>query len=470
MPRTASRDPISLPFTPDAGQLEWTRARLKHRVVSIVTGRRRGKTTGSKIDFWEKGGRKPGYYKAAYCAPTYKRSGTVYDEVCQDFKGMIARKRDSERIIEFRPWGLNEGAKWMFWSLEQHDNLRGEGLDDADLDECADIEEMAWYGTIRPMLLERRGSVAFRGTPKRVGVGFIWFRRMFFFGHDRDGHPEYRSFTGSSLDNPRLNDKDKADLIADYEGRPDEYREEVLAEWLDEEGAVFEKLGDAFVLKAVREGVWGWVGREKRAGEKCLIGFDIASHEDYNVISVWSLATQEQLAVWRVRGEDYETILALVHSVRDRYGHADIYADGNGLGGPIVQRLARRYGDGVVDRKWTSNAVKADDVGDARLLFQRKAWKFLDVDWQKAEFRTYTREKTANGLWRYQAPEGGHDDSVAAACMVAGRVKEPREILVRASEIPTFGSEAGVPHASMEWFRHQEKEKKRKRSMWPWKR
>lgn len=447
-----SQQPISLPFLPDPGQLEWTQARLKHRIVCVVTGRRRGKTTGSKIDFWEKGGRKRGYYKAAYCAPTYKRSGAVYDEVCQDFKGMIARKRDSERIIEFHPWGLNEGAKWQFWSMEQHDNLRGEGLDDADLDECCDIEEQAWFGTIRPMLLERRGSAAFRGTPKRVGVGFLWFRRLFFFGFDRDAHPDHRSFRGSSLDNPRLNAKDIADLQADYEGRPEEYREEVLAEWLDEEGAVFEKLGLAFVLPAKKENAWGWIGREKRPGEKCVIGFDIASHEDYNILSVWSLATSEQLAVWRIRGEDYETVLDLLHAVRARYGNADIYADGNGMGAPIVQRLARRYGDGVVDRKWQSNAVKAEDIGDARLLFQRTAWKFLDVDWQRVEFQTFTREKTLNGLWRYKAPEGGHDDSVAAACMVAARIKEPREIRLVAAEKPQFTWESGQPHAGIGWW------------------
>lgn len=455
-------EPLVLPFQPDPGQMTWTQARLRHRVVCVVTGRRRGKTTGSKIDFWEKGGRKKGYYKAAYCAPTYKRSGTVYDEVCQDFKPMIARKRDSERIIEFRPWGLNEGAKWQFWSLEQHDNLRGEGLDDADLDECADIPEAAWISTIRPMLLERHGTVAFRGTPKRVGVGFVWFRRMFYFGQSGDPkYAEFKSYTGSSLDNPRLTQKDRDDLARDYEGRPDAWREEVLAEWLDEDGAVFEKLGQAFVLPFRQESNWAWVGREKKPGEKCLIGFDIASHEDSNIISVWSLASQEQLAVWRIRDEDYETVLDVVHQVRERFGHADIYADGNGLGSPIVARLARRYGDGVVDRKWTSNAVKADDVGDARLLFQRCAWKFLNVPWQETEFRNYTREKTANGLWRYQAPEGGYDDSVAAACMVAGRLKEPRAIVVPEKERLDFSFESGQAAASIDFWEKGLKRAKR---------
>lgn len=471
----AVRKPLSLPesITPDPGQRLWIEAALVTPTVCVAPGRRRGKTTAAKILHLEEGARKRGQYKAAYCAPTYKRSGAVYDEICHDLKPMIARKRDAERIIELKPWGLNQGSRWFFWSLEQHDNLRGEGLDRADLDECCDIVEGAYYGTIRPMLLDRAGKATLWGTPKRVGVGFVWFRREFYCGLDTTNQTRWRSFSGSSLENPRLTQEAIDDLKAAYEGRPNEWREEILGEWLDDDGAVFEKIGQAFVLPFVEAGRWCWRGLEKvNPDARYIIGADFASHGDYCLLSVWRLDTQQQVEVWRIRGEEYDTTLSILHDVREKYNRATIYADGNGLGAPIVQRLAKRYGDGVVDRKWKSNTAKAEDVTDARMMFQREAWKFLKVPWQEAEFRQYTRTAGASGVWKYHAPEGDqyHDDAVAAACMVVHRLKNGARLVVPAKEAEGFSMVDGVPHVTTDWFLQKQAARKAKRRLWPWKR
>lgn len=464
----ATRAPIRLPdwLQPDDGQKEWINASIEIPVVVVAPGRRRGKTTACKIKFLEKAARHGGEYKAAYCAPTYKRSGTVYDEVCHDLKPLIARKRDAERVIEFKPMGRNKGAKWFFWSLEQHDNLRGEGLDDVDIDEACDVAEEAYFGTLRPMLLDRNGHAALWLTPKRVGVGFVWVRRLFFQGKDPANQKRIKAFSGSSLDNPRLKPEAIEELRLAYEGRPNEWREEILGEWLDEDGAVFERLGEAFVLPAQQDGKWCWKGQAPEAGIRYVIGFDIASHGDYNIISVFRLDRGEQVELWRIRGEEYETVLSILHEVRTRYNGATIYADGNGMGAPIVQRLATRYQDGVVDRKWASNAIKSNDVTAARMLFQRKEWRFLNVEWQMGEFRLYTRTPTANGLWKYHAPEGGeyHDDSVAAACMLAETVKHRQELRVVEPVAPAFSTDAnGVMWASGKWWDDGAKSAERKK-------
>lgn len=468
-----ARKPLELPawLQPDPGQKSWIEAALVTPTVCVAPGRRRGKTTAAKILHLEEGARKRGQYKAAYCAPTYKRSGTVYDEVCHDLKPLIARKRDSERIIELKPWGLNEGSKWFFWSLEEHDNLRGEGLDRADLDECCDVKEGAYYGTIRPMLLDRNGKATLWGTPKREGVGFVWFRREFYLGSSGN-NPRWRAFSGSSLDNPRLTADAVEALRESYRDRPNEWREEILGEWLDDEGAVFEKLDKAFVLPAREDGRWCWRGEAAQPGVRYVIGFDIASHNDYCIFSVWRLDRSEQVELWRIRGEEYETVLGLLHGVRAAFNNATIYADGNGMGAPIVQRLAARYKDGVVDRKWSSNRLKTEDVTTARTLFQREGWRFLRVPWQEAEFRLYTRTPTANGLWKYHAPEGDnyHDDAVAAACMVADRVKDRSVPVVRAERRNLIEMRGGELTIAEDFFALREKQERRKRRLWPWNR
>ena len=469
-----SRRPVSLPdwLTPDEGQKEWIDACISTPLVVVAPGRRRGKTTACKIKFLEKAARFPGYYKAAYCAPTYKRSGTVYDEVCHDLKPLIARKRDAERVIEFRPTGRNQGAKWFFWSLEQHNNLRGEGLNDADIDEACDVSESAFYGTLRPMTLDTNGSMALWCTPKREGVGFVWVRNLFYLGKSPDNASRVRSFSGSSLDNPRLSPQAIEALRDAYKDRPNEWREEILGEWLDDEGAVFEKLDKAFVLPVVERSRWCWAGAPPEDGVRYVIGFDIASHGDYNIFSVWRLDRGEQVELWRVRGEEYETVLSMLHEVRARFNKATIYADGNGMGAPIVQRLATRYGDGVVDRKWSSNRLKTEDVTTARTLFQREGWMFLRVPWQEAEFRLYTRTPTANGLWKYHAPEGDgfHDDSVAAACMVADRVKVRSAAAVKEARVPELEVRDGNVLITREFWDRMAREKRDKKRMWPWRR
>lgn len=439
------------------------------RVVVAGTGRQVGKTEGCKMALIEALARNERYFKGDYGAPTYKRAGQVYEEMCHNLKPIITRKRDQQLTIEIGPIGRNtDGGRIIFHSLEDHDNIRGDNSDLWVVDEMCDIAEGAWRATILPMLMARNGKALLLGTPKRVGIGFVWARAEWLMGMDAQAYPSHRSFSAPSASNP-ANTADNIAFMAQGMTQ-DVYREEILGEWLDEEGAVFERLDDAFSLEYNEVSGSCWESKEPvPKGVKCLIGYDIASHEDYNIFSVWRLDKREQVAIHRIRGEKYDTVLSMLHEVRKKYNNADIYADGNGMGAPIVQRLADRYKDGVVDRKWRSNSVKVNDITEARLAFQHAEWKFLAVPWQKAEFRMYTRNKRASGVWSYSAPEGCHDDSVAAACMVAERVRVGQRMDAKNPKPEYISVTNGEVKLASEWFDEMEKQKNRKRRKWPWK-
>ena len=439
------------------------------RVVVAGTGRQVGKTEGCKMALIEGLARHGSFFKGDYGAPTYKRAGQVYEEMCHNLKPIITRKRDQQLTIEIAPIGRNrEGGRLIFHSLEDHDNIRGDNSDLWVVDEMCDISESAWRATILPMLMARNGKALLLGTPKRVGVGFVWARAEWLMGQDNEAYPSHRSLAAPSAANP-ANTPDNLAFMA--QGMtPDVYREEILGEWLDEEGAVFDRLDEAFSLPYTDVGTRGWKSPAPvEVGVKYIIGFDIASHEDYNIFSVWRLDRREQVALYRIRGEKYDTVLKLLHEVRKTYNNADIYADGNGMGAPIVQRLADQYKDGVVDRRWKSNKVKVNDITEARLAFQHAEWKFLAVPWQKSEFKMYTRDKRASGVWAYSAPEGCHDDSVAAACMVAERIRQGQRVSAQHT-IPDYitVTEDGEIRVASEWFEDQEKKAKRKKRKWPW--
>ena len=178
-------------------------AALIHQICIWAVGRRYGKTLGGVILLYIEGGRCEGrVYKAAYCSPTYKRAREVYGEFVRTFKFLISKKRETDLYCELKPFGVNIGMKVWFWSLEQHDNLRGEGLDRVIIDECADIAQEAYDATLMPMLADTNGKALLLGTPKRVGCGFVWFHTEFRKGEDPDAYPTHFSGHGPSCVKP----------------------------------------------------------------------------------------------------------------------------------------------------------------------------------------------------------------------------------------------------------------------------
>jgi hypothetical protein len=439
------------------------------RVVVVGTGRQMGKTEAAQMCVMEGMAQSRTYFKADIAAPTYILASEIYARMKGALLPFIHKVHDSTLTLEFYPIGRNtEGGRVKFRSLEKSDNIRGDNSDLFCIDEMCDVSESAWRAVVLPMIMARGGKALVLGTPKRAGVGFLWARNEWLKGKDRAAYPTHRSFSAPSMANP-LNTPENVALMA-ANMTEDVYQEEILGEWLDNEGAVFKKLDKAFVLPYAEESTNCWVGGAlPRKGIKYLIGHDIGAHNDYNIITVWDLSTREQVELWRIRGEDHDDVLERLHLVREKWSRATIYADGNGMGEPIVARLAKRYGDGVVDRKWSSNAMKVNDVTAARLLFEQEDWKFLAVPWQMAEFQSYTREKMPSGVWKYSAPDGGHDDAVAAACMVAERIKmEWRPTQKREAYNPAGKSEDGGLWISTDYIPEMLKKERRAKWKWPW--
>ena len=83
---------------------------------------------------------------------------------------------ESERRIDYF-----NGGMVAVRSTHYPDNLRGEGLDIAILDEAAFMEGRVWSEVVRPMLVTTRGQAVFLSTP----FGRNWFYALFQLGVDR---------------------------------------------------------------------------------------------------------------------------------------------------------------------------------------------------------------------------------------------------------------------------------------------
>lgn len=194
----------------------------------IVCGRRFGKTRLAAFEIITSALESPGVYW--WVSPTFSIGTPAWRLVKKTLLilfGNSVKILESTRIIELPNQSIIE-----FKSADNPDSLRGEGLSGLVIDECAQIKEEAWTLSLRPALSDKEGWVIFIGTPK----GRNWFFHLYFFA---DRIENWAKFTYSSYDNPYIK---KEEIDSARLTTPDiEFRQEYLAEFIHEEGAIFRR-------------------------------------------------------------------------------------------------------------------------------------------------------------------------------------------------------------------------------------
>src|SRR5262245_19747594 len=229
---------INLP-DPHAKQLAFRDSRAKRKVV--CAGRRGGKTTGMAILAVESllAGR-----RILEAAPTADQTDAFWQACCAALVDPIAagviRKNETNRVLELAtaPARL-EGSKVMprlprirCKTAHNADTLRGDYADLLILDEFSLMDESAWTQVGAPMLLDNNGDAVFAFTPKSMNHAHRIYQRAV---GDTTGRWEVFHFT--SLDNPHLSEEALAEITEDM--RESDYQQEILARFLQNEGAVF---------------------------------------------------------------------------------------------------------------------------------------------------------------------------------------------------------------------------------------
>jgi len=137
----------------------------------VIAGRRFGKTHLAIRELcWH--ARIPGK-DVWYVAPTYRQSKNI---VWKKLKHKLQDLRWAEKINETElTIQLKNGSTISLKGADNHDSLRGVGLDFIVLDEFADIDPEAWYETLRPTLSDKQGKALFIGTPKGMNWAYeLW--------------------------------------------------------------------------------------------------------------------------------------------------------------------------------------------------------------------------------------------------------------------------------------------------------
>jgi hypothetical protein len=385
---------VHLP-TPHPKQRAFLRSPSKRRV--ICAGRRGGKTTGASIFAAEQGlaGR-----RVLEAAPTATQTDAFWGAVkryCQPLlDAKLVTKNETDRSLTF--WNGGYIRCKTAWNA---DTLRGDYADVLILDEYSLMDPDAWDEVGAPMLLDNGGTAVFIFTPKRRNHAYrMWVRAM------TEESERWQAWKFTSHDNPHLDAEALADISGDMTDAA--YRQEIMAEFLESEGAVFHNLDR--VLTATPRAA------QAHANHMVIAGIDWGKTQDYTAASVFCKTCREELHLARFNRLEYPYQQERLRTLYDSWFVKIIWAESNSMGAPVIDAM-RRAGFRIESFATTAQS-KPPLIESLALAFEREEARWLPDAIGRTELEAYESTLSAQtGRVRYGAPDGVHDDTVMARAL-----------------------------------------------------
>lgn len=348
-----------------------------------------------------------------YATPIFSQTD-VFWELCVKWLwdaiqiGLVV-KNDTKRSLTF----VRSGGRIIARTASRPDHLRGLYADDLYLDEYAYMDPMIWEQVAQPMLLDNDGNALFVSTGQK--------RNHFFLlglvaQQNEDGR--WAFFRFPTMENPFLPAEAIAELAKDM--TDEDYREEILAEDVEGEGAVFRLYRDDFIpgltISEILEG---------HSGHRGVAGLDWGRRHDYTCLSIGCSTCSRELLLKRWQAEDYPTqrdiIKGIIVQLVEGGFPVEILSEENAMGLPNLEQMRQ---DGVaVNGLMVRNTEKSQLVQGLRLTFEQRTWRWVwDMDgWRELE--GYEAKVTPQGHITYNAPEALHDDSIVARYLMLHQAK-----------------------------------------------
>ena len=386
--------------------LTWSQKEIhdcESRFRVVACGRRFGKTYLGTLECFEtalRGGR------AWWIAPTYKVAEVGWRPMLKTAMQMEdVDIRLVDRLITF-PGGGTISIR----SAEDPDKLRGESLDLAVFDEAAYTKKDAWTHAIRPTLTDREGRAIFFSTPR----GRNWFWELYQLGV-RD-EPGYQSFHYRTEDNPLM---PVGEIQTAQNTLPEIiFRQEYLAEFINDQGGVFRRVQDAAVLEA----------SEPIKDHQYIAGVDVAASIDYTVVTVLDVASKEMVFKDRFNRVDYPVLEDRLVAIYNKWNMRSMVIEANSIGRPVIDHMIAR-GLYVIPFT-TTNTTKQMIIQGLQSAFEHGNIKIIDDPILVGELLSFESKRNPSGSYSYSAPSGMHDDCVMSLAIAWDAIKEGRGVIL----------------------------------------
>ncbi|MDT3434698.1 hypothetical protein [Haloarcula sp. 1CSR25-25] len=374
----------------------------RHR--TCAWGRRGGKNITAVIDITEYGrapwrsdwgADDPTTATVWWVGPTYdqaKKHG--YDTLKAALPAHWIEKTSRSEPYEIQ---LTNGVTYEFRTFDKPESLQGAGVDRMVIDEMAYMPRSLWDNDLQPMLMDRLGCALFISKPRGRGLFYEMYQRG-----ESDDFPDHESFHATSADNPFIAE-DPTEKRGDVPERV--YRQEYLAEFVEESGGVFEHLDETLFTAAYDIDSHDGTAPYRH-------GWDLARHEDW-LVGVVLDADGDIVHFERARGLSWPQIQGRIETAAADYpGTVGIDASRDNK---LVADLAAA-GLNIVPVRFTLQR-KQDLVENLAAAIEAGDLTAPELPQLQHELEIFEYEVTPSGTTKYHAPEGFHDDCVDALAM-----------------------------------------------------
>lgn len=336
----------------------------------------------------------------AYFAPTFRMGAEVWRALCDRLRPVIRYAREDDWRMELHTGGVFEG-----WSLAQGsgESVRGRKyhfvvVDEAALFNSGDV----WHGAIRPLLTDYEGGALFCSSPK----GRNWFWELYLQGLSAD-FPDWESWQFPTSANPYIK---TAEIEAAKGGMPERFfKQEYLAQFLDDGGVVFRNLDRVCVLTP--QSPLHFV--ERGSNEQCFFGVDWGKDKDFTCVSVMN-REGKQVYLERFNQIGWAVQRGRLMALYERFQPKVILAEENSIGSVNIEAL---QAEGLPVRGFmTTSKTKTPLIDGLALAMEKEEVVLLNDRVLMHELMAYELKRTSQG-WSYGAPPGGHDDTVMATAL-----------------------------------------------------
>lgn len=306
----------------------------------IVRGGRRSGKTKLEVEDMSYEAASEGDSPIFYIAPTQAQARAIVWEELKSRLAGVGRPNESrlEMKVPARGGGFSiiTVAGW-----ENRENFRGKKAKKIYFDEVDTMKDffIGWQEIFRPALTDYEGHAMFCGTPKKENPNLRRLEKM------AETDPAYEAFHFTTAANPHISKTEIEKMKAELDATT--YQQEVLAEYVDDAGALFhyDALVDVFSNTVVK------------IGQKYLI-VDIADDgSDKTKFSFW-----EDLEEYR--RETYERLNSegIIGKIREyasqeRIPYSHIAVDAIGVGAAVASSSLL---DGIIGFKSSYAPIKTD--------------------------------------------------------------------------------------------------------------
>jgi len=282
--------------------------------------------------------------KILYLAPTMIQARNI---VWGAFKNRLDKiAKFNEQLLQIKVPNEDKLETTIFiGGWENRENYRGfSDVIHITFDETDTLKDffINWLDIFRPMFLDTGGTADFIGTPKKESGNLRRLEKEF-----KTKGESFACFKFTSKDNPYLSQVELKALEKEYENDRNSYQQEILAEYVDNEGSLFkyEALIDIFSNTIIKE------------NEKYLI-VDIADDgTDKTIFSFWEgLEEYKREEFARL---NTESIISKIreYASQDKIPYSQIAVDAIGVGAGVASSSLL---DGIIGFKSSYGAIKTD--------------------------------------------------------------------------------------------------------------